>query len=103
MITDKMLMTKDGAIGRMVFNNPARHNAVSLEMWEGAETIIDDFAGDPAIRVIVISGAGGKAFASGAATSRCESERASKWAVKNYNATTDSSHTKLAAETKTTI
>ncbi len=36
MITDKMLMTKDGAIGRMVFNNPARHNAVSLEMWEGA-------------------------------------------------------------------
>src|SRR5438046_1458577 len=60
MITDKMLMTKDGAIGRMVFNNPARHNAVSLEMWEGAEAIIDDFARDPAIRVIAVSGAGGK-------------------------------------------
>ena len=103
MITDKMLMTKDGAIGRMVFNNPARHNAVSLEMWEGAETIIDDFASDPAIRVIVVSGAGGKAFVSGADISKFESERASEEAVKHYNATTDRFHTKLAALTKPTI
>jgi len=103
MLTDKMLMTKDGAIGRMVFNNPARHNAVSLEMWEGAETIIDDFASDPAIRVIVVSGAGGKAFVSGADISKFESERASEEAVKHYNATTDRFHTKLGALTKPTI
>ncbi|HKX11494.1 MAG TPA: enoyl-CoA hydratase [Stellaceae bacterium] len=103
MITDKMLMTKDGAIGRMVFNNPARHNAVSLEMWEGAETIIDDLASDPEIRVIVVSGAGGKAFVSGADISKFESERASEEAVKHYNATTDRFHTKLAAITKPTI
>ena len=103
MIMDKMLMTKDGAIGRMVFNNPARHNAVSLEMWEGAETIIDDFAHDPAIRVIVVSGAGGKAFVSGADISKFESERASEEAVKHYNATTERFHTKLAALTKPTI
>ncbi len=103
MITDKMLMTKDGAVGRMVFNNPARHNAVSLEMWEGAETIIDDFASDPAIRVIVVSGAGGKAFVSGADISKFESERASEEAVKHYNTTTDRFHTKLAALTKPTI
>ncbi len=103
MITDKMLMTKDGAIGRMVFNNPARHNAVSLEMWEGAETIIDDFARDPAIRVIVVSGAGGKAFVSGADISKFESERASEEAVKHYNVTTDRFHIKLAALTKPTI
>ena len=103
MITNKMLMTKDGAIGRMVFNNPARHNAVSLEMWEGAETIIDNFARDPAIRVIVVSGAGGKAFVSGADISKFESERASEEAVKHYNVTTDRFHTKLAALTKPTI
>ncbi len=103
MITDKMLMTKDGAIGRMVFSNPARHNAVSLEMWEGAETIIDDFARDPAIRVIVVSGAGGKAFVSGADISKFESERASEEAVKHYNTTTDRFHTKLWALTKPTI
>jgi enoyl-CoA hydratase len=103
MMTDKMLMTKDDAVGRMVFNNPARHNAVSLEMWEGAEAIIDDFANDPAIRAVVISGAGGKAFVSGADISKFESERASEEAVKHYNATTDRFHTKLAASTKPTI
>ena len=34
-LTSKMLIEKDGAIGRIIFNNPARHNAVSLEMWQG--------------------------------------------------------------------
>src|ERR1700720_3860323 len=103
MITNKMLMTKDGAIGRMVFNNPARHNAVSLEMWEGAETIIDNFARDPAIRVVVLSGAGGKAFVSGADISKFESERATEAAVKHYNKTSDRMSTTLAGMQKPTI
>jgi enoyl-CoA hydratase/carnithine racemase len=95
MITDKMLMSKDGPIGRMVFNNPARLNAVSLEMWQAAETILEDFANDPAIRVVVVSGAGGKAFVSGADISKFESERASEEAVKHYNATTERVNAKL--------
>lgn len=103
MATDKMLMRKDGAIGRMIFNNPERHNAVSLEMWEAAEAIIEDFARDPAIRVVVLSGAGGKAFVSGADISKFESERASEQAVKYYNATTDRFHTKLSELPKPTI
>src|SRR5438876_11253330 len=103
MITDKMRMTKDGAIGRMAFNNPARHNAVSLEMWEGAETIIEDFARDPAIRVIVVSGAGGKAFISGADISKFESERASEEAVKHYNKISDRMNTTLHEMPKPTI
>ena len=83
--TDKMLMQKDGAVGRMIFNNPARHNAVSLEMWQAAEQILDDFTRDPAIRVVVLSGAGGKAFVSGADISKFENERATEEAVKRYN------------------
>jgi len=64
-MTSKMIAEKDGAIGRLIFNNPARHNAVSLEMWEAVTQIIDDFERDDAIRVIVVSGAGGRAFVSG--------------------------------------
>ena len=41
--TDKMLARKDGGVGYLIFNNPERHNAVSLEMWEAARTILDDF------------------------------------------------------------
>ena len=35
--TDKMRAHVDGALGHVVFNNPERHNAVSLEMWDAAE------------------------------------------------------------------
>src|SRR5947207_1637360 len=65
-ITSKMIAEKDGPIGRIIFNNPARHNAVSLDMWQAVSQIMDDFNTDDAIRVIVLSGAGGKAFVSGA-------------------------------------
>ena len=82
---DKMLGEKLGPIGIMTFNNPERHNAVSLDMWQAADTILSDFVRDPAIRVIVITGAGGKAFVSGADISKFESERASMEAVRSYN------------------
>ena len=64
--TDKMrAWTRDGT-GWMVYNNPARRNAVSLEMWQAIGDIIDHFEQDSAIRVVVMRGAGGKAFVSGA-------------------------------------
>ena len=42
--TDKMLSRKEGGVGYLIFNNPERHNAVSLEMWEAASGILEDFA-----------------------------------------------------------
>ena len=84
-ITSKMLAEKDGAIGRVIFNNPARHNAVSLEMWQAVAQIMEDFEADDAIRVIVLSGAGGKAFVSGADISRFEKEPSNEEAIARYN------------------
>jgi len=69
----------------MIFNNPEKHNAVSLEMWDAASRIMSDFAQDDAIRIVVITGAGGKAFVSGADISRFESERANEEAQARYN------------------
>jgi len=74
--TDKMIAEKDGAIGWMVFNNPQRRNAVSHEMRLAIIAILDDFARDNAIRVIVMKGAGDKAFVSGADISQFEATRA---------------------------
>jgi enoyl-CoA hydratase len=84
--TDKMLSRKEGPVGYMIFNNPARHNAVSLEMWDAASRIMDDFANDDGIRVVVITGAGGKAFVSGADISKFENERSNEEAIARYNA-----------------
>jgi enoyl-CoA hydratase/carnithine racemase len=84
--TDKMLSRKDGGIGYLIFNNPERHNAVSLDMWGATSQILESFAKDDKIRVVVITGAGGKSFVSGADISKFESERSSLDGVKLYNA-----------------
>ena len=85
-MTDKMLSRKEGGVGIVTFNNPERHNAVSLEMWEATKRILDDFAADNDIRVVVLTGAGGKAFVSGADISEFESERANLEAARAYGA-----------------
>jgi enoyl-CoA hydratase/carnithine racemase len=85
--TDKMLSRKEGGVGYVIFNNPERHNAVSLEMWAATTDILESFRNDPDVRVVVVTGAGGKSFVSGADISKFESERSSMDAVKHYNAT----------------
>jgi len=101
--TDKMLSRKEGGVGYLTFNNPERHNAVSLEMWEAASGILADFAADKAIRVVVLTGAGGKAFVSGADISKFESERSSKEAVDRYNVAVDKANTAVYEFPKPTI
>src|SRR5436190_2393848 len=83
--TDKMLSRKEGGVGYVIFNNPERHNAVSLEMWSRTAEILDVFDRDDEVRVVVLTGAGGKSFVSGADISKFESERASLDAAKVYN------------------
>src|SRR5207249_1423635 len=85
--TDKMLARKEGKVGYVIFNNPERHNAVSLDMWARTTEILKGFAEDNDVRVVVLTGAGDKSFVSGADISRFESERASLEATKVYNAT----------------
>ncbi|MBL8835600.1 MAG: enoyl-CoA hydratase/isomerase family protein [Alphaproteobacteria bacterium] len=103
MPTDKLLYQRTGAIARIVFNNPARHNAVSLEMWEAANDALDQAAADPDVRVLVVAGAGGKAFVSGADISKFESERASAEAVERYNRTGEQVYSKLHGFPRPTI
>ena len=81
MLTEKMIAEKRGAVGIMTFNNPDRFNAVSMDMWEGVAEILADFGSDDAIRVVVVTGAGNKAFVSGADISKFEDERSSQEAV----------------------
>src|SRR5215472_18268033 len=101
--TEKMLSRRDGRVGYVIFNNPERHNAVSLEMWARTAEILDDFAKDPDVRVVVVTGAGGKAFVSGADVSKFESERASLDATQVYNATVEKAYAGIQEFPKPTI
>ena len=97
MQTDKMISRKDGGVGWMIFNNPERHNAISLEMWEAALEIMADFSADPSVRVMVLTGSGGKAFASGADISKFKDERQEAAAVAHYQTLTQKAYETLQA------
>jgi enoyl-CoA hydratase/carnithine racemase len=99
----KILSKKVGPVGHLIFNNPEKRNAFSLEMSIAAADVIEDFLKDDAIRVIVLSGAGDKAFVSGGDISKFEKARASKEDVENYNKTGDRFRTLLKGSAKPTI
>src|ERR671934_2818956 len=101
--TDKMLARKDGRVGYVIFNNPERHNAVSLDMWAATRRILDGFADDEEVRVVVLTGAGGKAFVSGADVSKFESERGTLDATRHYGATVEQAYAAVEQFPKPTI
>jgi enoyl-CoA hydratase len=101
--TDKMLSRKEGGVGYLTFNNPERHNAVSLDMWEAASGILEDFKSDKNIRVVVFSGAGGKAFVSGADISEFKEKRANEEAAAAYSKVSEAARQKLHETLKPTI
>jgi enoyl-CoA hydratase/carnithine racemase len=64
--TDLLLADIDGAIARLTFNDPGRHNVLSVAMQEAIPPVIEAWEGDDGVRVIVMAGAGGRAFVAGA-------------------------------------
>jgi enoyl-CoA hydratase/carnithine racemase len=103
MTTEKMLSRVKDGVGYITFNNPEKHNAVSIEMWDALEQILDGFRSNKDIRVIVLNGAGGKAFVSGADISKFDKERSSKEAVLSYNKRTQKVYENLETFPKPTI
>jgi enoyl-CoA hydratase len=74
-----------GAMVRLIIDNPAKRNAVSLDMWQALGQALDRAAVDQEVRVLVLTGAGERAFSAGADISRFEDERASEQAQQHYN------------------
>jgi enoyl-CoA hydratase len=98
-----MIAEKKGPVGRIVFNKPAKHNATSSDMWEAIPVILDDFENDPAIRVIVVTGAGDKAFVSGADISEFEKARSTPEQVARYDKIGEVANARLTRCSKPTI
>jgi len=85
----RLRVEREGPIGRIVFDSPARRNAISGEMWRAIPKAMAEFDADPAIRCIVLRGEGSVAFAAGADISEFEKRRASEGAVKEYDGIVD--------------
>ena len=73
--TPYMLARIDDGVGWMTFNNPDRRNAMKMEMNRAIVDILGEFDRNPEVRVVVMHGAGDKAFVSGADISEFETHR----------------------------
>ena len=94
-MTERIIAKKEGPVGWLVFNNPERRNAVSVDMWEAIPTVLSQYESDPEVRVIVLAGAGDKAFVSGADISQFEKQRSGPEAVQRYEELAEGAAAKL--------
>jgi enoyl-CoA hydratase/carnithine racemase len=99
----KILKSSADGVGVITFNNPDKRNAMSLEMWEGFGRALTDLRDDEAVRVVILRGAGGKAFVSGADISQFETARHNAAASEDYARRSATERALLANYPKPTI
>jgi len=99
----KMLAEVSEGVGLITFNQPEKRNAMSVAMWHGLSEILDAFEANDAIRAVVMTGAGTKAFVSGADISQFEQTRADGNAQLDYDRLTGAGRARLATFPKPVI
>ena len=103
MSSGKLSVERDGPIGYVVLDNPARRNAISAAMWREFPEVLAELGEDPSVRCIVLRGAGDIAFAAGADISEFESNRADADGARRYEAATTAAHLALESTLKPVI
>jgi enoyl-CoA hydratase len=81
----KILQSITDGVGIITFNNPDKRNAMSLDMWEGLGHALIELRDDAEVRVVILTGAGDKAFVSGADISQFEKTRHNAQASEEYS------------------
>jgi enoyl-CoA hydratase len=99
----KILQNVADGVGVITFNNPEKRNAMSLEMWEGLGNALTELRDDPDVRVVIMVGAGDKAFVSGADISQFEKTRHNAEASEEYSRRSAAQRALLADYPKPTI
>lgn len=97
------LIDREGQTAILTINREAQRNSMSLEMWEAFPGYIKELDGDPSVRVIVLTGAGEKAFASGADISEFDSKRTGRDAATLYHHAVEATMVSLEASSKPVI
>ncbi|NKB71169.1 MAG: enoyl-CoA hydratase [Candidatus Latescibacteria bacterium] len=101
--THKMLAHVEDGVGWITFNQPDKRNAVSYDMWVSIPPIVVSFAADPEVRVVVMQGAGEKAFVAGADISEFEEKRSSQEQIEVYDGAMEAAHEALRSLEKPLI
>src|SRR5438309_6843348 len=99
----KILKGITEGVGVVTFNNPEKRNAMSLDMWEGFGQALSELRDDADVRVVILVGAGDKAFVSGADISQFEKTRHNAEASEEYSKRSAAQRALLANYPKPTI
>jgi enoyl-CoA hydratase/carnithine racemase len=99
----KILQVVTDGVGIITFNNPDKRNAMSLDMWEGLGLALSELREHPDVRVLILVGAGDKAFVSGADISQFEKARHNAAASEEYSRRSAAQRALLADYPKPTI
>jgi enoyl-CoA hydratase len=99
----KILQSVADGVGIITFNNPEKRNAMSLDMWEGFGHALVELRDDADVRVVILVGAGDKAFVSGADISQFEKNRHNAEASEQYAKKSAAQRALLADYPKPTI
>jgi len=99
----KILQAVADGVGIVTFNNPDKRNAMSLDMWEGFGLALTELRDHPDVRVVILVGAGDKAFISGADISQFEKTRHNAEASEEYSRRSAAQRALLADYPKPTI
>jgi len=99
----KILKKITDGVGVITINNPEKRNAMSLDMWEGLGQALTELRDEEDVRVVVLVGAGDKAFVSGADISQFEKTRHNAAASEEYSRKSEAQRALLGTYPKPTI
>ena len=102
-MSGELIVKRDGRVAWIVFSNVEKHNAVTYDMWRALPPALRELDADPDVRVIIVTGAGERAFISGADISEFGSHRGSESAREAYNQAVEAGYRAMAAPLTPTI
>ena len=81
-----IIVERDGPLARVTLNRPERRNAVSFAMWQSLAATFENLAADTGVRVVILTGAGDRAFCAGNDISEFAEKRSTPEQVAAYDA-----------------
>jgi len=82
----QILVRRDGHGARVIINRPQRRNALSFAAWHSLAAAFDNIAADSDVRVVILTGAGDRAFCAGNDISEFAEKRSSPEQIEAYDA-----------------
>lgn len=103
MDTPSLQYRTTGPVARLTIDNPARRNAMTLDMWATLPDLVRRAEADPEVRVILLRGAGDVAFCAGADISQFSDKRSGEAEGQVYDAAVQAAQAALFAAAKPTV